>query len=92
MDAFEHFVDSSVVMPVGSPAFDDAVVIAIDENMLVCSSGASNRLDEEFKTDGFCPGNVSFAVSALPVGAETAGPPSLAKDDADADAETSASI
>lgn len=31
MNAFEHLIDSSVVMPVGLPALNDTVVAAIDE-------------------------------------------------------------
>lgn len=52
---FEHFIDSPIMVSVVSSVLNDAVVITIDEYVLAYSSGASNRLDEEFKTDTLLP-------------------------------------
>lgn len=90
VNSLEHAVDGVVAMTPDPPAFDNTGVITVDDDVGVLRKGARDGFEQKLETDCFSPGNVSFAVSGLPVGQETPRPPSLPDDDSNAD--TSASI
>ena len=76
MDVLEDLINELVPMATAVPALDDAGVIAMEDDMWVLRSGASDGKDEEFKPDGFSPSNVSFSIPSLPAWDEPPGSPS----------------
>lgn len=89
VDSFEDGVDAIVAVSANFPAFDNAGVVAVDEEVLFRINGASDGKDEEFEGNGFGPCDVSLAVSFLPSWEEPPGSPLGADDDAKADARAS---
>ena len=66
--SLENAVDGVVAMASDPPAFDDAGVVAVDDDVRMLRKGARDGFKQKLETDRFGPGNVSFAISGLPVG------------------------
>jgi hypothetical protein len=59
VDAPEDLVDFPVSATAPSPAFDDAGVVPMDFEFRIRVRRCEDHPDEELKTNGLCPGNVS---------------------------------
>jgi hypothetical protein len=86
MDPSENEVRGLVLTSEVPPTLDDALVIAVDLKASDSASNPGDRLDEEFKTDGLGPTDVSSPVQSLPSGDETPGSPSVSDGDGNAEA------
>ncbi|KAF8550624.1 hypothetical protein OG21DRAFT_1525014 [Imleria badia] len=92
VNMFENEVDGLVSVVANSPAFNDAGVVAVDDDVAVVGYEARDGCNKELKGDGFSPGDVVLAVSCLPAWDEPPGTSTTADDDANANANARASI
>lgn len=72
-----------VPAPPVPPAFDDAVVVSVDDNMSRFGTQRDDDTDKEFEAHGFGPQN--FSALGLPSGDEAPGAPLRADDHSDPD-------
>ena len=86
MDSSEDLVGGLVFASEVPPRFDNPFVITVYSKMSASVSNPGDCPDEEFKTHGFCPSNVSSTVMGLPPRNKSPGSPSTLDGDSNGDA------
>lgn len=89
VNAFENGIDGLVPVAADPPAFDDAGVIAMYDDVAAIGEEARDGCNKEFESDGFSPRDVTLSVPHLPAWEESPSSPAVADDDANADARAS---
>ena len=84
VNASEGFIGRRVSVAAIIPSFDDAHVVSKGDECRVGRLNSGNGINEELKTDGFSPTDVSLSPEGLPVWMEVPSSPSVANDDANA--------
>ena len=89
VDVLEDFIDFSVAMSTSFPAVNDTGVISIHNDVVQKVESACNGHNEEFESDGLCPGDVLLASICLPFREEVPCLPFVANDNSNANARAS---
>jgi hypothetical protein len=74
-------VDLSVVAAASPPAFDNAFVVSVDDEVPEIRMELGNGTHQEFESNGLCPANVLFICPPLLL--QRPGSPSITHDNAD---------
>ena len=85
MKSLEDLIDLSVVAPSIPPTFNDSPVIPIYDEVSLPLLIIGKIPDQAFKTDGFCPANVSLPIQCLPSWDKMPGSPLITNGDHNAE-------
>lgn len=90
MNVFEHSIDSFVFVTSFPPSFNNTGVVTVNDDVVPNARESGEGIDQQFKTNGFCPGDILFVPScSLAPKYQSPGIPPLTNDDANAYARTS---
>ncbi|KIK91075.1 hypothetical protein PAXRUDRAFT_13982 [Paxillus rubicundulus Ve08.2h10] len=85
---FEDTIDFRVAAASVPPSFNNTGVVTMNNDMGSHIEENRESADEELKSDGFGPGNVSVALESFPSRDESPGSPAVANCDSDSKART----
>ena len=92
VDMFEYGVDSSVAVSADAPAFDDAGVVAVENDVVTVRKDGVESADKELKGNGLGPANVLGSVEGMPVCTKTPGAPAVPDGDTNFNTRTGIGI
>jgi hypothetical protein len=82
--ASEYFVDGFVPVPPSPPAFNNACIVAMDDDIAANARERGKGSDKKLKAHSFSPPNVTLLiVGCLPSRDEPPGSPVIADDNSD---------
>ena len=88
MEMLENLIYGMVAVSADSPAFNDAGVVSVYDEVLRLVEVSVEIMDQEFETDCFCPSDVFGAMVCGPIRVQSPGLPALTDDNTNSNART----